>query len=71
MLQATQILRESTLDWRNYVRSDGKPIRDFSRIEGHLAWTLSTAAYYKAGGKPWQLSDVRPGVCYLGLVYKK
>lgn len=67
----TQILRESTLDWRHYVRSDGRPIRDLSRIEGHIAWTLSTAAYYKAGGKPWQLSDVRPGVCYLGLVYKK
>ena len=67
----TQIIRESTLDWRSYVRSDGKVIRDFSKIEGHIAWTLSTAAYYKAGGKPWQLSDVRPGVCYLGLVYKK
>ena len=67
----TQILRESTLDWRNYVRGDGKIIRDLSKIEGHIAWTLSTAAYYKAGGKPWQLSDVRAGVCYLGLVYKK
>lgn len=67
----TQILRESTIDWRHYVRNDGKVIRDLSKIEGHIAWTLSTAAYYKAGGKPWQLSDVRPGVCYLGLVYKK
>jgi len=67
----TQIIRESTLDWRHYTKSDGKPVRDLSKIEGHIAWTLSTAAYYKAGGKPWQLSDVRPGVCYLGLVYKK
>ncbi len=67
----TQIIRESTLDWQNYVNSKGKPIRNYSAIEGHLAWTLSTTVYYKAGGKPWQLSDVRPGVCYLGLVYKK
>lgn len=67
----TQIIRESTLDWRGFTKSDGKPIRDLSKIEGHIAWTLSTAAYYKAGGRPWQLSDVRPGVCYLGLVYKK
>ena len=67
----TQIIRESTLDWRSYVRNDGKVIRDLSKIEGHIAWTLSTAAYYKAGGKPWQLSDVRPGVCYLGLIYKQ
>jgi hypothetical protein len=67
----TQIIRESTLDWRNHINSFGQPLRDFSKIEGHLAWTLSTAAFYKAGGKPWILSDIRDGVCYLGLVYKK
>ena len=67
----TQIIRESTIDWRNCLRSDGKFKRDYSKIEGHLAWTLSSTAYYKAGGKPWRLADVRPGVCYLGLIYKK
>ena len=67
----TQILRESTLAWQKFTNSRNKPLRDFSKIEGHLAWTISTAAYYKAGGKPWKLSDIRPGVCYLGLVYKK
>ena len=67
----TQILRESTLAWRDFKNKFGAPLRDFSKIEGHLAWTISTAAYYKAGGKPWKLSDVRSGVCYLGLVYKQ
>ena len=67
----TQIIRESTIDWKNYTNTFGLPIRDFSKIEGHLAWTLSTAAFYKSGGKPWKLSDIRKGVCYLGLVYKK
>lgn len=67
----TQILRESTIAWRDYKNSLGSPIRNFEKIEGHLAWTISTAAYYKAGGKPWKLSDIREGVCYLGLVYKK
>lgn len=67
----TQILRESTLDWRNFVKSNGKYIRDFSKIEGHLAWSLSTAAFYKTGGRPWKLADIREGVCYVGLVYKK
>jgi hypothetical protein len=67
----TQILRESTLAWRDFKTSFGLPLRDFSKIEGHLAWTVSTTAYYKAGGKPWKLSDIRAGVCYLGLVYKK
>ena len=67
----TQILRESTLAWKQFTNKFGAPKRDFSKIEGHLAWTISTAAYYKAGGKPWKLSDIREGVCYLGLVYKQ
>lgn len=67
----TQIMRESTLAWRDYINKFGVPLRDFSKIEGHLAWTFSTAAFYKAGGKPWKLSDIRAGVCYLGLVYKQ
>lgn len=67
----TQIVRESTLAWRDFRNKFDRPLRDFSKIEGHLAWTISTAVYYKAGGKPWKLSDIRNGVCYLGLVYKQ
>lgn len=67
----TQIFRESTLNWREVTNKFGEPLRDFSKIEGHLAWTISTAAFYKAGGRPWKLSDIRSGVCYLGLVYKR
>jgi hypothetical protein len=67
----TQILRESTLAWRDFKNKCGMPKRNFEKIEGHVAWTMSTAAYYKAGGKPWKLGDIRTGVCYLGLVYKK
>ena len=67
----TQILRESTIDWRNFKKSNGMYMRDFSKIEGHLAWSLSTAAFYKTGGRPWKLADIREGVCYVGLVYKK
>ena len=67
----TQIIRESTINWEEIKNDKGKYVRDFSKIEGHLAWTISTAAYYKAGGKPWKLGDIRSGVCYLGLVYKK
>lgn len=36
-----------------------------------VAWKLGTGAYYKGGGRPWQLAHVRPGVCYVGLVYKR
>lgn len=68
---ATQIIRESTIDWKNTLTSDGRYIRDFSKIEGHLAWSISTAAFYKTGGRPWKLADIREKVCYVGLVYKK
>ncbi len=66
----TQIVRETTLTPNEFVRSDGTPVR---RIEdpATVAWKLATATYYKAGGRPWQLANVRPGVCYVGLVYKR
>jgi hypothetical protein len=40
-------------------------------IQPDIAWRLSTAVYYKCGGRPWKLASVRPGVCYVGLVFKK
>jgi hypothetical protein len=66
----TQILRESTLTPSEFLRSDGKlkyPPQDPAAV----AWRLSTGIYYKAGGRPWQLANVRDGVCYVGLVYKR
>jgi len=36
-----------------------------------LAWNLSTTAFYKAGGQSWRLDAIRPGVCYIGMVYKR
>jgi hypothetical protein len=66
----TQIVRETTLTPGEFRRDNGMLIR---RVEdpATIAWKLGTGAYYKAGGKPWQLADIRPGVCYLGLVYKR
>lgn len=66
----TQIVRETTLTPEEFVNEKGWPLR---RVEdpATIAWKLCTGAFYKAGGRPWQLADVRPGVCYAGLVYKK
>lgn len=66
----TQIVRETTLTPDEFRQENGPPLR---RIEdpATVAWKLGTGAYYKAGGRPWQLADVRPGVCYVGLVYKR
>ena len=66
----TQIVRESTLVPGDFLKSNGEPKR---RVEdpATIAWKLSSGSYYKSGGRPWQLADVRPGVCYVGLVYKR
>ena len=36
-----------------------------------LAWNFCTTSFFKAGGPPWKLANVRKGVCYVGLVFKK
>jgi hypothetical protein len=37
-----------------------------------IAWNFSTTLYFKgARVQPWQLADVRPRVCYVGLVFKE
>lgn len=66
----TQIVRETTLAPDDFKKANGMPLR---RLEdpATIAWKLGTGAYYKGGGRPWQLAHVRPGVCYVGLVYKR
>lgn len=67
----TQIIRESTLAPEEFLDKYKQPIRDLAALKGHIAWSISTAVFYKAGGKPWKLADIRSDVCYVGLVYKK
>lgn len=67
----TQIVRETTLAPGRFLKvGTNQPKR---RVEdpATIAWKLSTGSYYKSGGRPWQLAGVRPGVCYVGLVYKQ
>ncbi len=66
----TQVVRESTLANTEPLDAEGKNESEV-RLQSAIAWTLSTAAFYKAGGRPWKLAKVREGVCYLGLVFKK
>ena len=63
----TQLILEPKLNFRDeYQGWEFTP-----EMKAHMAWTLSTTAYYKLGKLPWKLSDIREGVCYLGLVFKK
>lgn len=65
-----QILRETTITPEDFLKSDGTPKR---RVDdpATIAWNVCTTAFFKSQGQPWQLDGVRPGVCYVGLVYKQ
>lgn len=66
----TQLVRETTIAPNDFLDHFGKPVRRL-QDPATVAWNLSTAAYYKSGAKPWSLADIRSGVCYIGLVFKK
>ena len=66
----TQIVRESTIAYKDFITKD-KLIKTLEKFESAIAWNISNALYYKSGGLPWILGDIREGVCYVGLVYKK
>jgi len=69
-LSPSQILRETTLAPQEFKNSAGYPIRQL-QDRATVAWNLATGLYYKTqAAPPWKLADVRPGVCYVGLVYK-
>ncbi|MGH9762319.1 MAG: hypothetical protein ACREDR_25835 [Blastocatellia bacterium] len=67
----TQIIRESTIAHRDFTNRFGEPIRKLDVMESAIAWSISTAAFYKAGGRPWKIGSIRDGVCYIGLVFKR
>jgi hypothetical protein len=66
----TQLLRETTLAPEAFINKHGYPIRR-TQDPATIAWNLSTGLYYKTQPRPpWKLAEVRPRVCYVGLVYK-
>lgn len=66
----TQVVRETTLAPLDFMNQWGKPQRSIGSAS-EVAWNLSTTAYYKTGARPWKVADVRNGVCYLGIVFKR
>jgi hypothetical protein len=65
-----QIVRDTTLTPEAFVDEKGHQQRT-TQDPATIAWNLCTTAFFKASGRPWRLADVRPGVCYVGLVFKK
>ena len=66
----TQVVRESTIAYAEFLNVAGKPTRNLKVLESEIAWNICSAVFYKMGGRPWKLNGVRPGVCYIGLVFK-
>lgn len=67
----TQLVRETTIAHMDFLKANGKPTHQLDNFQSQIAWNLSSAVYYKIGGRPWKLDGVRPGVCYIGLVFKQ
>src|SRR5581483_7560369 len=67
----TQIIREKTIAYREINREHPWLVEREEKFDSAKAWNILTTLYYKMGGLPWKLGEVREEVCYLGLVYKK
>ena len=65
-----QIIRETSIAPNDFLDSRNQPTRDV-QDPATIAWNLSTTMMFKAGCKPWKLANIRKGVCYIGLVFKK
>ena len=66
----TQLVRETTLAPEAFKNKAGYPLRK-TQDAATIAWTLATGLYYKTQPRPpWRLASIRPGVCYIGMVYK-
>lgn len=65
-----QILRETTIEPNLVLDRFDQPKRSVQE-SAKIAWNFSTTLFFKARGQPWQLANVRPGVAYVGLVFKK
>lgn len=65
----TQLVRHETISDPSTWSDREK--KSLAKMQSQMAWNISTAAFYKAGGRPWKLSGIRAGVCYVGIVFKQ
>jgi hypothetical protein len=65
--EVIQVVRETTLTPEDFEDGSRRSLQDPAAV----AWNLATTSFYKAGGRPWKIADVRESVCYIGLVFKR
>jgi hypothetical protein len=68
--RTSQMVRETTLAPDAFLNKAGYPVRR-TQDAATVAWNFATGLYYKTQPEPpWKIADMRPGVCYVGLVFK-
>lgn len=66
----SQLVRETTLAPQNFLNRAGYPVRG-TQDPASVAWNFGTGLFYKTQPlPPWKIADMRPSVCYVGLVFK-
>lgn len=66
----SQLIRETTLAPTEFLNKAGYPRRG-TQDSATVAWNLATGLHYKTQAEPpWKIAGMRPGVCYVGLVFK-
>ncbi len=65
--EVIQVVRETTLAPADFDDGTRRSLQDPAAV----AWNLATTSFYKAGGRPWRIANIREGVCYIGLVFKR
>jgi len=66
----SQLVRETTLAPEAFLNKAGYPTRRL-QDPATVGWNLATGLYYKTQAEPpWKLASARPGVAYIGFVYK-
>ncbi len=67
----TQIIREDTIAFEDKPNVTPKKLKTYQNQVTAITWNLANSIYYKAGGIPWKLANVRKNVCYIGLTFKR
>lgn len=69
--EAMQYGIPTQLVWPRTLRLTPSPATPGQRTQdvATRAWNFTTALYHKAGGSPWRLAELEPGVCFVGVSF--
>lgn len=69
--EAMQLGMPTQLVWPRTLKLTSEGGANRTQDIATRAWNFFTALYHKAGGAPWRLADLEPGVCFVGVSFFK